>query len=198
MSFQLVKIKDFIGHSQPFYTCCIDGDGKIYSAGGDGMVVRWNLSEEDGNLIATSNSAIYALCSNLQDILIGNRAGEFIVIRDSKILHRILISDHPIFHISMAYGQAVVLQGDGVCTVFNREWKIVNRIHLSSKALRSFTSSKEFHYFSGSEGKVFQTDHRFNLKGTFQAMPSTIFSMDYIHDSEELICGGKDAWHGQH
>jgi hypothetical protein len=49
---QAKHLKSFTGHQSAVYALCSDGDGGFFSAGGDGMLVRWNLEEQDGVLLA--------------------------------------------------------------------------------------------------------------------------------------------------
>ncbi len=61
---QVEKIDTFSGHRDCVYT--LEGGAEsnhFFSAGGDGLVVRWDLNKPDaGELFAQIPASIYALC----------------------------------------------------------------------------------------------------------------------------------------
>ena len=63
MKFQVKKIDTFSGHRDCVYTLETSNDSSIFfSAGGDGMVIRWDLNRPDyGELIAQVPASVYAL-----------------------------------------------------------------------------------------------------------------------------------------
>jgi WD repeat-containing protein 61 len=195
MAIQVVKIRDFIGHSQSVYSIAINRKEKsIYSGGGDRIIVKWKLDEKDGLLVAKQESAIYSLFTDQNYLLCGTQQG-LLSIFDSefKLDKQIKLSEKPIFDITSFKDMYLIVSGDGVLSVLDSSFSIVKSIKLSDLSLRSVLCTKSEIAIACSDSCVYLLDHSFNLMDTLRDHEGTVFSLLYSDENNSLITGGKDA-----
>ena len=72
---EVVKLATLTGHKDCIYSLeNASKDNYFFSAGGDGMVVNWNLENpETGELVAKVNNSVYCLSylSDTDELLVG-------------------------------------------------------------------------------------------------------------------------------
>ena len=97
----MVKIREFIGHTQAVYAMCLKQDRNgFFSAGADTLLVEWNLNQDDGLMRAKLDAACYALCQQNDYLLAGSHKGNLSVFDLRFNLFKFLkVSDFPIFDI---------------------------------------------------------------------------------------------------
>ncbi|MEZ4804948.1 MAG: hypothetical protein R2852_05565 [Bacteroidia bacterium] len=195
MAIQVVKIRDFIGHSQSVYSIAVDRDKKIiFSGGGDGFIVKWNLDETDGVLIAKQDSAVYCLHKDHSYLFCGTQGGLLSIFNSEFNLHRqIKLSDKPIFDCIPFKTNFIVAAGDGVLRVLNSSLDLIKSIKLSEMSLRSVIITTSCIAVASSDSCVYLLDHSFNLLETLCDHEGSVFTLLYSKKNRSLISGGKDA-----
>lgn len=191
----MVKLREFTGHTQAIYALASDTAGRaFFSAGGDGMLVRWQMNEADGVLIARTGAPVYSIAMHDDWLLAVTAQG---------ILHHIALSGHhisrqiqigsPVFRIIQTEEQVLLLQGNGKISVLNRNLELQKTVTVSSRSLRSFAMTSEGLVVSGSDGILYFLDQDFTVVRSQPLSGRTIFSMAYDPSEGDLYCGGLDA-----
>ncbi|GAB3172958.1 WD40 repeat domain-containing protein [Telluribacter humicola] len=197
------KLDTFSGHRDCVYTLAHSGiPHKFFSAGGDGLVVSWDLSKPDlGELVAQVGASIYALAydSTSKYLWIGhNFKGIQVVdpINKAQIASS-KIASAAIFDIKLYGDKALLALGDGVIIVMDiPTFAVQKHIKASQKSIRSLAinpaggeiaaGSSDWHI------TVFDSDG-FTLKKRFLAHDNSVFTVQYSPDGRFLLSAGRDA-----
>ncbi|HCM76758.1 MAG TPA: hypothetical protein DIS90_10275 [Cytophagales bacterium] len=200
---QVNKLHSLTGHRDCVYTIQSGKEANtLFSAGGDGMVVRWNMEHpEIGELIAKLPNSIYALHYLPKiDRLIVAQNFEGIHLLDyskKKELSSLKLTTSYIFDMLSHDNHLFVASGDGVVTVVDVDkWKILDRMEYSEKSARSMTIHKQRNElivgYSDNFIRVFDLwDHR--MKQEWKAHNNSVFSVALSGDERYLITGSRDA-----
>jgi len=200
---QVEKIDTFSGHRDCVYT--LEGASEIFqffSAGGDGLVVRWDLRKPDaGELFAQIPASIYALCFDKikNQLWIGqNFEGIHLIDVESKEeINSIKITSASIFDIKIHNENAFVGLSDGTIVVMDVDsFTVKKHIKASDKSVRniainSFRSEFSVAY-SDFSVKIFDLNN-FSLKLVVNQHTNSVFTLCYSSDYQYLITGGRDA-----
>ncbi|MEQ8362734.1 MAG: WD40 repeat domain-containing protein [Cyclobacteriaceae bacterium] len=204
MSIKGVKrLHTLTGHKDCIYTIT-NGKGfeDLFSAGGDGMVVRWNLkTPETGELVAKLPNSIYALLYlQEEDQLIAAQNFEGIHLLDytnKKEIKSLKLTDSYIFDLQLAGKKIFVAGGDGVVYVVDKgEWIVLDRIEYAQKSARTMAIHEERNElvvgYSDNFIRVFDLfDHR--LKQEWRAHNNSVFTVRFTNDGNYLVSGSRDA-----
>jgi hypothetical protein len=200
---QIEKIDSFSGHRDCVYT--LEGTAEpnlFFSGGGDGLVVRWDLSKPDaGELFAQIPASIYALCFDKvrNQLWVGqNYEGIHLIDVVSKLeIKSIKITSSSIFDIKIHENHAFVGLSDGTIVVMDVDNFVVKKhIKASDKSVRSIALnplSNEFAVaYSDFSVKVFDLQD-FSLKLVINQHTNSVFTVSYSPDYQYLISAGRDA-----
>lgn len=194
MSIQVVKLREFTGHTQAVYTLCLlKEENHFLSAGADGMIVKWHINENEGLLIAKDDAAVYSLFAGDEFIISGNSKGKLTLIEKNGKLHSLKISDKPVFCIYETGNGIAVLSGDGYLSLLNTEKLSTEKIKISDKSLRCMISAGNKFAVGSSDGYIYMLDENFAFTGNIKSHTDTVFSVLYSDNHKMLISGGKDA-----
>lgn len=197
------KLHTLAGHRDCIYTV---QEGKsasdLFSAGGDGMVVRWSMeAPETGELIARFPNSIYALhYLQGEDKIIAAQNFEGIHLLDydnRKEVKSLKLTDSHIFDLQSQGKKIFASGGDGVVYVVDaEEWIILDRLEYSNKSARTMAIHKERNElivgYSDNSIRVFDLfDHR--MKQEWQAHNNSVFTLHFTSDGNYLVSGSRDA-----
>ena len=197
------KIHSLTGHRDCVYTVeASDHAAHIFSAGGDGMIVRWNISApEEGELIAKLPNSVYAIhyLANEDHLIVGQNYEGIHVLdwKEKKEIATLKLSTSSIFDIQSVQRDVIVASGDGSVTIVDLEkWIIKKRLVPSKKSARVIAVNKltgEMAVgFSDYFIRIFSLDD-YSLKHEFQAHQNSVFTLRYTPDNKFLISGSRDA-----
>jgi WD40 repeat protein len=197
------KIATLAGHRDCVYTLeKSDQPNIFYSAGGDGMVAKWDLKNPDiGTLLVKVPRSIYALCfiPELNQLVVGqNFEGIHIIdLNTNKEIRSLKTDSTSIFDIKYYEGKLLVCQENGVILVIQYDsLEILRRIHYSTKSARALSINigcKEFAVgYSDNFIRVFDLEE-YKLKYEFKAHENSVFTVQYSPDSRFLLSGSRDA-----
>jgi len=197
------KIHSLTGHRDCVYTVeASDNAAHIFSAGGDGMIVRWNISApEEGELIAKLPNSVYAIhyLANEDHLIVGQNYEGIHVLdwKEKKEIATLKLSTSSIFDIQSVQRDVIVASGDGSVTIVDLEkWIIKKRLVPSKKSARVIAVNKltgEMAVgFSDYFIRIFSLDD-YSLKHEFQAHQNSVFTLRYTPDNKFLISGSRDA-----
>jgi len=197
------KLHSFKGHNDCVYSLELASDPRFFfSAGGDGLVVKWDLQQPDmGELIAKVPNSIYALhFLNQQQALVAGQNYEGIHLLDwqnKKEITSLHLTKAAIFDIKSTANHLFVASGDGSITIVDLQtWSILSRVSESSKSARTIainTSSSELAVgYSDYCIRVFDLNS-FQKKYEWIAHQNSVFTLAYSRDSKTLLSGSRDA-----
>lgn len=200
---QVEKIHSLTGHRDCVYTIeASDHAAYFFSAGGDGMIVRWNLlAPEEGELIAKLPNSVYAIhYVPKQDHLIAGHNYEGIHLLDwkeKKEIASLKLSTAAIFDIQSFQNDLLVASGDGSVVVVDLEkWIVKKKLVVSEKSARVLVvnpiAGEIAVGFSDHFIRIFSLDD-YSLKYEFRAHQNSVFTLRYTPDYKFLISGSRDA-----
>lgn len=199
---EIKRLHSLTGHRNAVYTLQRgDNDSTFFSAGGDGMIARWDLQEpENGDLIAKLPNSVYALHYLPQaDTLIAGHNYEGIHLLDWKSKRErasLQFTAAAIFDIQPWEDRLLVGCGDGELTMVDlKTLTVKRRIKSSEKSARTIAISED-----KGEVAVGYSDHfirvydeNFVLKREWQAHRNSVFTLRYSPDGKWLFSGSRDA-----
>lgn len=196
MSIQVAKVRDFGGHSQAVYTLCLGvDDDTFYSSGADGMVVKWNLNQTDGELIIKFTYAIYSLYQFENFLLCGGSKGELTIYNlfNKSIERQIQFDGQAIFDIVRWNDKLLVAHGSGMLSILSKAGTLEKQIQISTKSLRKMVLHSDDLFLTGSEGMIWHMNARFEILKSIKAHDESVFAMEYNTKKGEMLTGGRDA-----
>ncbi|MBX9850981.1 MAG: WD40 repeat domain-containing protein [Cytophagaceae bacterium] len=199
----VVKIATLTGHRDCIYTLEKGKESNVfYSAGGDGMIVKWDLKDpENGELVARVNNSVYALYffSEKNHLLVGeNFEGIHRIDLDTKKeIHSAKITEASIFDIKCANGKIFAVTGDGSLIVLKEDdFSTLAKIKVSDKSARCIALNEEKKEaaigYSDNTIRIFSLDD-FHIIKVIHAHGNSIFTLAYSADGNWLISGSRDA-----
>ncbi len=203
MHIQVEKLDTFSGHRDGVYAIERSADAShFFSAGGDGLVVRWNLQTPDlGELMAQVPASIYALGwdARREYLWIGqNFDGIHVIdVRDKKELAATKITSAAIFCIVLVDDTAYVGLADGTVVVMDAlSFAVRKHIKASDKSVRSIAVNQVAQHlavaYSDNTIKIFKLED-FSLQKVIEAHQNSVFCIKYSPDYQFLLSGSRDA-----
>ena len=197
------KLDTFGGHRDCVYALERGNEsGLFFSAGGDGLVVRWHLTRPDlGELIAQVPASVYALCYEPERnrLWIGqNYEGIHLIDPASNTETASLrLTSAAIFDIKIYRNTAIVALGDGVVVVIDPETLAIRKyLKASSQSARCVAINpveREFAIgYSDHTVRIFDLE-TLNLKQVILAHANSVFTVAYSPDFRFLLTGSRDA-----
>jgi WD40 repeat protein len=197
------KIDTFSGHRDCIYSLISDFNNQhFYSAGGDGLIVKWDVSKPDlGELVARVESSVYAMAFDPATGLlwIGQNYEGIQVVDpvEKKVVSSMKISSSAIFDIKIRGDKAFIALGDGVIVVIDiPSFAIQKYLKVSEKSVRSLSINEKTLEiaagFSDWSVSIFDLDTH-ALKHRLKAHDNSVFTVQYSPDDQFLITGGRDA-----
>jgi WD40 repeat protein len=197
------KLHSLTGHRDCVYTLApSDSADHFFSAGGDGMVVRWDLNlPEEGEVIAKLPNSIYAVHAiPNSNLLVAGHNYEGIHVLDWKSkteISSLKLSSAAIFDIKSFENDLLIASGDGMLTVIDFKNLVVKKkLLISDKSARVLAinplAAEVAVGFSDYFIRVFSlTDYQ--LKYEIKAHQNSVFALSYTSDYKFLISGSRDA-----
>ena len=198
-----IKLFQFQGHQDSIYHLVSAEDGKsFFSAGGDGMIVRWSLDEPDqGKLVAKVEGSVYAMCFDPKSgtLLIGqnNEGIHAVDVERKERIRSIGLGPTALFSILKVEDHIYVGSGEGdLIKLAYSNFSILGRIKFSSKSLRTIAREPK----SGNLALGFSDQRiRYVDPGTmeviheWEAHRHSVFTLAFSPDGEHLVSGSRDA-----
>ena len=199
---EIKRLNSLTGHRNPVYTLQRgDKASTFFSAGGDGMIARWDLDQpENGDLIAKLPNSVYALEYLPEaDTLIAGHNYEGIHILNWKNKREeasLKLTAAAIFDMKPWEGRLVVATGDGEIAIVDlHKLRVMQRIKSSDKSARTIALNPE-----RGEIAVGYSDHCIRvfdpnlvLKHEWRAHQNSVFTLRYSPDGQWLLSGSRDA-----
>ncbi|WP_258105187.1 WD40 repeat domain-containing protein [Marinoscillum sp. MHG1-6] len=198
---QVQKIRTLSGHKEPLYTLQPLNGSQFLSAGGDGMVVRWDLDNpEVGQMIVKVPASVYAMEYNEPHnlLVVGqNFSGVHLIdVENKSEVKSVALTSESIFDIQSSQEYIYVGAGDGELIVLDWDLNIVTRKKLSPKSIRAIAINQH-----KSEMAVGYSDHKvrilsmddYKVLHEIEAHSNSVFSLCYHPELPLLLSAGRDA-----
>ncbi len=197
------KLDTFSGHRDCVYALEASAQSQLfYSAGGDGLVIEWDLTKPDlGRLIAQIPASVFAMAlqPNTGQLWVAQNYQGIHVIDPAlpKELSSVQLTGASIFNIQFYENQAFVATGDGTIIVLDpQSLGIIKHLKASTQSARSMAinpQTKEIAVgYSDCFIRVFDLLN-YQLKYAFKAHNHSIFSLKYSPNYQFLLSGSRDA-----
>ncbi|WP_080237246.1 WD40 repeat domain-containing protein [Spirosoma rigui] len=200
---QVQKIDTFGGHRDGVYALERGtAANQFFSAGGDGLVVRWLLDKPDmGELVAQVPASVYALALHSATGLLWvgqNYEGLHLIdpVQKQEVAS-IKLTSAAIFAIAFHKHDAFIALSDGVVVVLDTN-KLVVRKHLkasdqSARCVAVNPVERELAVgYSDTTVRIFDLE-TYALKRTLPAHTNSVFTINYSPDYQFLLTAGRDA-----
>ncbi|GAB3897101.1 WD40 repeat domain-containing protein [Spirosoma agri] len=197
------KIDTFGGHRDCVYAL-EQGlqSNQVFSAGADGLVVRWQLDRPDlGELVAKIPASIYSLALHPESGLLWvgqNYEGLHLIdtIRKQEV-NSLKLTSAAIFDIKFYRHEAIIALSDGVVAIVDAEQLAVKK-HLktsdqSARCVAVNPVEREMAVgYSDHSVRIFDLT-TYALKRTIPAHTNSVFTVVYSPDFRFLLTAGRDA-----
>lgn len=204
-SLEIIKENELKGHNGAIYKLQYDDiNDVIYSAGGDGWIVKWEASgqNEDGFLVAKTDAKIFSMLSISKKNLIvaGDMDGHiyWIDTKNATVISRIVAHQKSVFDIIQINDHQIASASkDGFVTIWSLDsFKPEVSIRVNSKGLRciTFNESLQALFVGSSDHHIYKINLQNYAVSTFieNAHQNSVFSLLFF-DDKTLISGGRDA-----
>jgi WD40 repeat protein len=200
---QVNKVHTLTGHRDCVYALCPSSDPQIvFSAGGDGMVVKWDLAHpEEGEVIAKLSHSIYALCHVPDgDVVVAGDNFEGIHVldwRNKRELYSVQLTKGSIFDIQ-SHGESIyVATSEGELVVVNKnDHTTTGRLGISGASARTIAINERTREVaigsSDNHIRVFDL-LTLKIKKDWEAHRNSVFTIKYAADGKLLLSGSRDA-----
>lgn len=197
------KIDTFGGHRDCVYTLEAGLESnQFFSAGADGLVVRWYLDRPDrGDLVAKVPASIYAIAlhptSNLLWVGQNYEGLHLIDTSQKREVSSLKLTSAAIFDIKFYKNDAFIALSDGVVVVLDTDQIAIKKyIKASDHSARSIAINpveREVAVgYSDNTVRIFDLT-TYALKRIISAHTNSVFTILYSPDFRCLLTGGRDA-----
>jgi WD40 repeat protein len=192
-------LTDRMGHEAPIYAIAYDqARSWIYSADGQGWIVRWSTNESDthGLLVAKADVSIMSLIyvETSSRLIAGDLYGYLHVIDpETFTIHkRILAHPKGVFSMVLWENFLITCGGDGKIMRWRlSDMILLDQIDISKVGLRSMITCGDQIYMGDGNGYIYQLGSDLRIRLSWQAHRATVFALEFVGDV--LISGGRDA-----
>lgn len=198
---QVKKQHTLTGHKDSLYTLCRYGESTFFSAGGDGMVVLWDLEDpETGQMIVKVPRSIYAIAysEERQLLVVGqNFSGIHLIdVREKKEVGSLKLTDSSIFDIQVTNDAIYIGTSSGELFKVSWEMQLLKSVKLTDMSIRSLAIAP-----NGRELAVGASDHHIRVldmetlevKEDFKAHEISVFAVRYHPQMPVLVSTSRDA-----
>lgn len=198
---EIDKIHTYSGHSDCLYTIQSIDDQTFVSAGGDGQVVGWDLTDPDkGHLIVKVPNSIYALNYNSvrKRLLVGQNFNgvHLIDFLNKNELGSVALTKSQIFDIQSTDDQIIVGTGEGEVIILDWDLNIINKIKHSTSSARAIAIEESLNQYavgySDNFIRIYDLDTH-EMTHQFEAHNNSVFTLQYHPELPVLLSAGRDA-----
>ncbi|MEM6736774.1 MAG: WD40 repeat domain-containing protein [Bacteroidota bacterium] len=193
------KLHTFLGHNDSIYSLEEVCEQKFLSAGGDGMVVLWNLETPDeGEVLLRVSGSIYAVKFDEVNcfLYVGQNLHGIhkIDFNSKKVIASIRLGNHQIFDIQIIKNTLWVALQSGEVVILTLDLLLISRNKLGLNRARSIEQfdNQVAIAFSDNITRIFDSESK-ELVYELKAHNNAVFSARYHPSGKYLISVGRDA-----
>ena len=191
------KVSTLEGHKGSIYALTGDSLGSIFTSGGDGMVVKWDLSKpQDGELLANLESSVYSvtLTADESQLIVGhNHEGIHVIdIKEKKEAYNIgLTGCQAIYEVKVFKNTVFALSQSGFLYVIDLLTKKVTKKKVSERSLRTIVITPDKFLIGSSDNTIRVLNHSFEEINVLTEATKSVFSL--VDFKKEIITSSRDA-----
>lgn len=204
MKIKVEKKLELTGHDAAIYGLCRGHSPDIvYTAGGEGWVVQWDLSEPElGRLVAKTENNLFSLhyLAGEEYLVAGNMTGgvHWVDLRAPEKTRNIQHHEMGVFDIIQIGDLVFTAGGKGVLTKWDSDKiRTIESLKLSAKSLRTlaYHPEKKLLAIGASDQAIYWVDPEKMLLVDMQkeAHDNSVFALAFTPDGQMLLSGGRDA-----
>ena len=196
------KQRSLQGHRDCVYTLVQESKHRFFSAGGDGLVVRWDLKDTDqGTVVAKVPASVYAMYYDSQKnrLVVGqNYEGLRVVdLKNGREEGVVKTGKAALFDVVRVENCLLVATGEGEIVVIAYDTlEIMHQFRAAKQRARSIAvsaSRKEIAIgFSDHTVRIYDASN-YQLKQTLSGHTNSVFVIRYTPDQRYLVSAGRDA-----
>ena len=197
---EIRKSQTLTGHKDSLFVIVQINDRELLSSGADGMIVRWNLGDQDkGHVVAKVNSSIYAMALDGNDLIVGENFDGIHVIdleNQEETSSLEMKNKAAFFDIKLIHGNYWCVTGAGELLVIDKDMQFIHEAQLSDKSARCLSEIP-----SRGEVAIGFSDHTikivsirdFKVTQEIAAHKNSVFALTLSPDGKYLLSGSRDA-----
>lgn len=193
------KLHTFLGHNDSLYTLERVDTTRFLSAGGDGMVVLWDLQNPDeGEVIVKIPGSVYAIAYDKENgfLYVGqnNEGIHKIDFKTKKEVGSVNLGNHQIFDIKIFDGNIWVGLQSGEVVVLSETMEVLNRKKLANDRVRSIERFDDHIAIAFSDNTIRIIDYKNgSLIEELKGHKNSVFYAKYHPTGKYLVSVGRDA-----
>jgi WD40 repeat protein len=183
------------GHRQSVYTACRGGSSEVYSAGGDGYIVRWKPeSQDDGLVIASLPEPVYTLCYDNANkrLYAGSKSGYLYSIEGGEA-RNFTAHTNGLFAICKTETGFLTGGGDGRIIRWTNHLEVISSLKVSDKSIRKIIAIPGGYACACSDGNIYLLSSEPALAEIISHHDNTVFALEWLPERKHFISGGRDA-----
>lgn len=198
----ILKKHQLTGHNASVFALSASAS-ELYSAAGDGWIVRWNPADADlGRLVAKVETQLFSVLflKNENKIVAGNMTGglHWVDLDNPALSKNVAHHKKGVFGLLQIGDSLISAGGEGILTRWSvAECRTLESLHLSAKSLRCLDYSVVRNEIAvgSSDFSIYLLDaHTFEIKTILKtAHENSVFALRYSPDGNFLLSGGRDA-----
>ncbi|MCX7637111.1 MAG: WD40 repeat domain-containing protein [Cyclobacteriaceae bacterium] len=195
------RLHTLAGHRDSIYALAPAGQsGVFFSAGGDGMVVQWDLTQpEEGKILAQVSNPVYAL-HLWKNMLIAGHNFEGIHVLDwqnKREAGSLKFTDSAVFTLQSWNDILFAGSGDGTLTAIHiPSLRIIKQVRASDKSLRCLSinsaTGEMAAGYSDWHIRIFDLE-TLEQKHELHGHSNSVFTVRYTPSNAYLLSAGRDA-----
>ena len=196
---EVKKLHTFLGHNDSIYTLQRVDESRFISAGGDGMVVLWDLkSPDEGEVIVKIDGSVYALAYDEHDrfLYVGHNDDGVhkIDLEKKEEVGSIQLGDHQIFTIKIIGDEVWAGLSNGEVVVLKKDLTITKRKSLATERVRSIDEldGRIAIGFSDNITRIIEAD-TLKTSHELKGHKNSVFTSRFHPSGKYLITAGRDA-----
>lgn len=200
---EIEKLATFGGHKDGLYSVVhFDESGTFYTAGSDGFVVEWKLSDPDnGKLIAKVPNTVYALCPLIEEkqLVVGQNTDgiHLLDLQSGKEIKSLKLTDQAVFSIKRLKDDLFIGTGDGWLFVVDIEhWVVKKKVKASEKSIRTVSiDEKRGNVWIGCSDHLIRGYSIETLSEVRELIghSNSVFALTMSPDFKYMLSGSRDA-----
>jgi WD repeat-containing protein 61 len=205
MKLEIIPQHRLTGHRDCLYTCVFENSEHWLTAGGDGFIARWSLTEPgNATLAARLENSIYSMLMfpDSSHLLAGTNKGglHLLDLASQQELHLYQKNQQPIFDLAWMNQTLFSAHGDG----YLRRWSITQKTALILTAefslceapVRCIKAAPDEQTMAAgcSDGSIRLMDAHGRMIHRLQGHSNSVFSLLWLAQGKYLVSGSRDAY----
>lgn len=192
------KLHTFLGHNDSIYTLQVVDDHRFISAGGDGMIVMWDLkSPDEGEVIVKIPNSVYAMeyDQSAGYLYVGqnNQGIHKIDLSAKKEVKSIQLGEHQIFTMKIVEGSIWVGLSNGEVVILSKDLEVEDRTKYAKDRVRSLDAFGDTLAIGCSDNITRIVNSDKEVISELKGHKNSVFVSRFHPSGKYLISAGRDA-----